>query len=496
MAVAVDTEFETVIGLEVHCQLLTRSKMFCGCSAAYSGAEPNTHVCPVCLGLPGVLPVINEQAIEYIAMTGLALNCTIAPFSKFDRKNYHYPDLMKGYQVSQFDLPVCKNGWLEVEVDGVKRRLGITRVHMEEDTARLLHRTDAATGEGYSLVDVNRSGSPLMEIVSEPDMRTPEEARQYLIALRQILRYIGVSEANMEEGNFRCDANVSLRPRGQEAFGAKVEVKNMNSFRAVHDALVYEEKRQAEALRAGQVIRQETRGWIDERGVTVSQRSKEDADDYRYFPEPDLPPMRFSDEYVATLKAKLPELPAAKRERFVRELGLSAVDAATLCESRERADYFEAVLAAVGGERERAARLACNWVLGEVGRWTNAVTGREISELPVRPEGLAELIRLVEDGKVTSNVAKEVFEKMAQSGASAAAIVEASGLGQISGAEELRDAVRRAIAANDKAVADYRAGKEASVKFLIGQVMRETKGRANPQVVQDLMLEELAVANA
>ena len=295
MTTAAATEFETVIGLEVHCQLLTKSKMFCGCSADYSGAEPNTHTCPVCLGMPGVLPVINEKAIEYIAMTGLALNSTIAPFSKFDRKNYHYPDLMKGYQVSQFDLPVCVGGWLDVEVEGKTRRLGITRVHMEEDTARLMHRTDEATGEGYSLVDVNRSGTPLMEIVSEPDMRTAEEARQYLIALRQILRYIGVSEANMEDGNFRCDANVSLRRWGAPEFGAKVEVKNMNSFRAVHDAIAFEELRQAKAIRAGETIRQETRGWVDERNETVSQRSKEDADDYRYFPEPDLPPLRFSD---------------------------------------------------------------------------------------------------------------------------------------------------------------------------------------------------------
>ncbi len=490
MPTAIATEFETVIGLEVHCQLLTRSKMFCGCSADYSGAEPNTHVCPVCLGLPGVLPVINEQAIEYIAMTGLALNSTIAPFSKFDRKNYHYPDLMKGYQVSQFDLPVCLGGWLDVEVEGKTRRLGITRVHMEEDTARLMHRTDPATGEGYSLVDVNRSGTPLMEIVSEPDMRTPEEARQYLMALRQILRYIGVSEANMEEGNFRCDANVSLRRWGAKEFGAKVEVKNMNSFRAVHDAIAFEEIRQADAIRNGETIRQETRGWVDERGVTVSQRSKEDADDYRYFPEPDLPPLRFSDEYIARLRGRLPELPAAKRERFTT-LGLNVQEAQALSETRERAAYFEGVMAALGLEPGRSAKLAANWVLGEVGRWTNT-SNRDVADLPVTPVELAKLVLLVETGKVTANVAKEVFEQMAESGRTAQEIVESSGLAQISGEDELRVVARAVIAANEKAVADYRAGKEASIKFLIGQVMKETRGRANPQVAHQLITEELA----
>jgi aspartyl-tRNA(Asn)/glutamyl-tRNA(Gln) amidotransferase subunit B len=491
MTTATATEFETVIGLEVHCQLLTKSKMFCGCSADYSGAEPNTHTCPVCLGMPGVLPVINERAIEFIAMTGLALNSTISPFSKFDRKNYHYPDLMKGYQVSQFDLPVCVGGWLDVEVEGETRRLGITRVHMEEDTARLMHRTDAATGEGYSLVDVNRSGTPLMEIVSEPDMRTPEEARQYLIALRQILRYIGVSEANMEDGNFRCDANVSLRRWGAPEFGAKVEVKNMNSFRAVHDAIAFEELRQADALRKGETIRQETRGWVDERNETVSQRSKEDADDYRYFPEPDLPPLRFSNAYVAGLRARLPELPAARRDRFATVFGLSATDAQTLTESRDRADYFEAVVTQLALESARAARLAANWVLGEVGRWTN-VGNRDMTDLPITPGELAKLIRLAEDGKITGAIAKEVFEEMAQSGRPALEIVEGAGLGQISGEDELRAVARSVIAANGKAVSDYRAGKDASIKFLIGQMMRETKGRANPQVAQQLITEELA----
>jgi aspartyl-tRNA(Asn)/glutamyl-tRNA(Gln) amidotransferase subunit B len=486
---AVATDFETVIGLEVHCQLLTRSKMFCSCSADYSGAGPNTHVCPVCLGMPGVLPVINEQAIEFITMTGLALHCKIAEFSKFDRKNYHYPDLMKGYQVSQYDLPICYGGWLDVAVDGYVRRVGVTRVHMEEDTARLLHRTDAATGEGYSLVDVNRSGTPLMEIVSEPDMRTPAEAREYLVRLRQILRYIGVSDANMEEGNFRCDANISLRPRGTVPFGSKVEVKNMNSFRAVHDALVFEEIRQAEVLDSGGRIPQETRGWIDDRAETVSQRSKEDANDYRYFPEPDLPPLRLGRDYVERLRSSLPELPEARRLRFV-SLGLNEHEAATLTEARDRADYYEQLSAAIGLDPARSAKLAANWMLGEIGRWMN-VAGREIGDLPATPEKVAELVRLVEDGKITAAVAKEVFEKMAASGGSATSIVASSGLGTMSGDGELTGIVRNVIAANERAVADYRAGKEAAIKFLIGQVMRETRGRATPQSAQAILQREL-----
>jgi aspartyl-tRNA(Asn)/glutamyl-tRNA(Gln) amidotransferase subunit B len=487
---AVATRYETVIGLEVHCQLLTKSKMFCGCSADYSGAEPNTHVCPVCMGMPGVLPVINEQAIEYIVMTGLALNCTITPFSKFDRKNYPYPDLMKGYQISQYDLPVCQHGWLDIAPEGEEpRRVGITRVHMEEDTARLLHRTDAVSGEGYSLVDVNRSGTPLMEIVSEPDMRTPAEARDYLVKLRQILRYIGVSEANMEDGNFRCDANVSLRPVGTTAFGTKVEVKNMNSFRAVHDAIAFEQVRQAEVLDAGGTIIQETRGWVDERNVTVSQRTKEHANDYRYFPEPDLPPLKLGEPYVAAVRAGLPELPAARRARFA-SLGLSDHEAATLTEDRSRADYFEAVADAIGGEAARSAKLGANWVLGEVGRWLNE-SHKEISEFPLSPKQLAELARLVEQGKVTSNVGKEVFEQMVASGKSATEIVEASGLAQISGEGELVGAARTAIANNPKAVADYRSGKTGTIMFLVGQVMRETRGRANAEVVKALLEKEL-----
>lgn len=487
---AVATDFETVIGLEVHVQLDTRSKMFCPCSADYSGAEPNTHVCPVCLGMPGVLPVINEQAIKYIVMTGLALNCEIAPFSKFDRKNYPYPDLMKGYQISQYDLPLCRGGWLDVSVDGETARVGLTRIHMEEDTARLLHREGAAGGDGYSLVDVNRSGTPLMEIVTEPDIRSPEQARQFLIKLRQVLRYIGVSRANMEEGQMRCDANISLRPRGSLAFGTKVEIKNMNSFRAVHDALRFEQRRQAEILSAGGTVIQETRGWNDERQATVGQRTKEEADDYRYFPDPDLPPLRLATSFVDELRAQLPELADSRRARYLA-LGLSEFEADTLSESRDRSDYFEAVQAALSGlEPARAAKVAANWVLGEVNRWCNE-TGRDVAGFPVAPDALAGLALKLERKEITGTVAKQVFEEMVATGKDAATIVEEAGLGSVDAAEELAGIVRQVIATNAKAVADYRAGKETAVKFLVGQVMRETRGRANAQVVQQVVKEQL-----
>jgi aspartyl-tRNA(Asn)/glutamyl-tRNA(Gln) amidotransferase subunit B len=485
----VATDFETVIGLEVHVHLTTASKMFCGCSADYAGAEPNTHVCPVCLGMPGTLPVINERAIEYIVMAGLALNCEIAEFSKFDRKNYPYPDLMKGYQISQYDLPICRNGWLDLEVDGERRRVRIQRVHMEEDTAKLIHRQDPVTGERYSLIDVNRSGVPLVEIVSYPDIRSPAEARAYLVKLRQLLRYVGVSRANMEEGDFRCDANISLRPRGSEQLGAKVEIKNMNSFRAVFEALSFEERRQAELLAAGGSVVQETRGWDDERKVTVPQRTKEEASDYRYFPEPDLPPLRLSREWVEQIRQRLPELPDAKRARFT-SYGLSEYEAALLSEERARADYFERLMAALEGEPARRAKVAANWMLGEVARWLNEREA-EMEAFPVPPERLAELAMLVERGTITGQVAKKVFEEMAATGEAADAIVERAGLAQISAADELRGLVRKVIEANPKAVADYRAGKEAAVKFLIGQVMRETRGRANPQLVHELLTEEL-----
>src|SRR5438105_3348821 len=359
----IDIDFEVVIGLEVHSQLLTKSKMFCSCSTDYAYAAPNTHVCPVCMGMPGVLPVINQQAVAYTIMTALALNCSIPEFSKFDRKNYPYPDLMKGYQISQYDIPLSRHGYLTFEHNGQTRKIGITRVHLEEDTARLLHHGR------YSLVDINRSGTPLMEIVSEPDMRSPEEARLYMQRLREILVYLGVSSGRMEEGSLRCDANISVRPRGEKELGVKTEVKNMNSFRSVERALEYEAQRQITMARAGEPIYQETRGWVETKGITVPQRSKEQAHDYRYFPEPDLPPLVISRAWVEELRAQLPELPDARRARYKSEYGLSAQDANVLTEDKALGDYFEQVVAALPAQNRVArARAAANLTLNDVAR--------------------------------------------------------------------------------------------------------------------------------
>ncbi|MBN2238260.1 MAG: Asp-tRNA(Asn)/Glu-tRNA(Gln) amidotransferase subunit GatB [Dehalococcoidales bacterium] len=487
-------EYETIIGLEVHAQLKTKSKMYCRCSVDYADAPPNTHVCPVCMGMPGVLPVINSQAVEYTIMTGLALNCSISEYTKFDRKNYPYPDLVKGYQISQYDEPFCLGGYLNIEADGKERKIGITRVHLEEDVSKLVHRT-LPDGTSYSLVDVNRSGCPLMEVVSEPDMRSPEEARQYLMKLRTILRYIEVSNANMEEGSFRCDANISLRPVGTTEFGSKVEVKNMNSFRGVFGALSYEVIRQTKALEKGERLVQETRGWDEEKQVTVSQRSKEYAHDYRYFPEPDLPPITLSRERVESIRVKLPELPDAKRARFMEEYGLSPYEAELLTASRDMADYEEAFIAAAestGGSREECARLGSNWILGEVGRILNADT-IDISGFSekVSAAGLARLTALNAEGKVSAATAKSMLEEMYKTGKDADTLLKEGDRSQISDTSQIEDAIAQSIAANEQAVADYKAGKEAAVKFLVGQVMKVTRGRANPQLVNELMKKKL-----
>ncbi len=482
------TTYEVVIGLEVHSQLLTSSKMFCACSSDYTRAAPNSHVCPVCLGMPGVLPVINRAAVEKTVMTALALNCEIPAHAKFDRKNYPYPDLMKGYQISQYDMPLSKDGWLMIEMaDGTERRIGITRVHLEEDTAMSRHVVDG-DGETMSLVDVNRSGVPLMEIVSEPDIRSPEEARLYLVKLRQILRYIGASKANMEEGNFRCDANVSLRPAGSTTLGAKVEVKNMNSFRSVVRALEFEVERQTEVLSAGGVVAQETRGWVEGgEGHTVSQRSKEQAHDYRYFPEPDLPPLALSAAWIAGVRARLPELPEAKRGRFVREYGLGIYDANLLTDTRARADYFEAAVAATGAGRAKAVS---NWMLNDMARLQTAA-GRDIEDVAVRPEALTGLIALVESGAITSSAARSVFERMFVTGAPPDEVVAELGLTPMGGDDELLTAIEAAIAANPKAVADFHAGKTAALQSLVGGVMKQTRGRANPERTRELLHSRL-----
>jgi aspartyl-tRNA(Asn)/glutamyl-tRNA(Gln) amidotransferase subunit B len=482
-------DYETIIGLEVHAQLLTKSKMFCRCSTDYIDAAPNTHVCQVCLGMPGVLPVINQQALEYAVMTALALNCAIPEYTKFDRKNYPYPDLMKGYQISQYDAPLAIGGWIDIELEGRENRIGITRVHLEEDTAKLTHRT-TPKGESYSLVDVNRAGVPLMEIVGEPDLRSPEEARQFLMKLRTILQFLGVSSGNMEEGSFRCDANISLRPEGSTD-SVKVEVKNMNSFKAVYRALEYEEERQRRAIEEGERLIQETRGWVDERGVTVSQRSKEYAHDYRYFPEPDLPPLVFSRQWVEELRSRLPELPEERRDRFVRQYELSRYDASLLTASKAMADFFEHCLGLIEEPKlKKMAKAVSNWMSGDFTRLLHA-TDTEIGDSRVTPEHLVAMLDLIDNGTLSGAAAKAVFEEVFNTGKQAAEIIAERGLTQISDAQEIDGIVSRVIATNTQAVSDFKKGKEQALTFLVGQVMRETKGRANPSLVNKLLKESL-----
>ena len=473
--------FETIIGLEVHAQLQTRTKMFCGCATNYQNAPANTHVCPVCLGMPGSLPVANRDAIQYVMMTALALHCELPPHTRFDRKNYFYPDLMKGYQISQYDAPIGRNGWLDIEMKGRVKRIGITRVHLEEDVAKSFHMGS------HSLIDVNRSGVPLMETVSEPDMRSPEEAREYLVILRSLLRYLGVSTGNMEEGSFRCDANISLRPVGTTAFGAKVEVKNMNSFRGVYRALKHEQERQAEILCAGGTLRQETRGWLDGEGVTLLQRTKEFAEDYRYFPEPDLPPLLLDREWVSTIQARMPERPDERRLRFVSDYGVPPQDASTLVSSRPLAEFFEECVMLSGPAR---GRTIANWLLGDVSRLINA-DGIAVCDCPITPPGIVALVNLIDQGMLGGPAAKTVLEEMYRTGKRPEAVIEEMNLGQMHGSDELTSAIRQVIADNPKAAADYKAGKEQSITFLTGQLMRLTRGRADPATARSLLVEEL-----
>ena len=486
-------DWEPVIGLEVHAQLLTKSKMFCSCPADYQDTDPNTGVCPVCLAMPGVLPVINKQAVEHVIRTGLALNCSIGEFAQFDRKNYSYPDLMKGYQISQYENPISYGGWMVIDSDGEPRKVGITRAHLEEDVAKLQHARDGA-GEGYALMDVNRAGVPLMEVVGEPDLRSPEEARQYLTKLRSILQYIGVSTADMEQGSFRCDANVSVRPRGSTEYGVKVEVKNMNSLRAVVRSLEYEIQRQIEVLEGGGAVSQETRGWLEDRGVTVSQRSKEYANDYRYLPEPDLPPLLISREWVDEVRAGLPELPDERRERLQRDYSLSPYDASLLTANRRTADYFEEAVAVRGlaGEALQVrAKAVANLVNSELARLLN-LASIEIWESKVAAPALSELVDLIDDRTVSTTQAKQVLEEMFESGDSPRKIVEAKGLSQVTDEGAILTAVQEALDNNPQAVEDYLGGKENAAKFLVGQVMKATRGRAAPGVVNQLLEEQLA----
>ncbi len=479
-------EFETVVGLEIHAQLITNSKMFCGCSAAAFAGAPNANVCPICMGMPGVLPVINREAVRQAVRVALALHGEIQAESTFDRKNYTYPDLPKGYQISQYDLPLSRGGFVVVMTEQGERTVGITRVHMEEDTGRSLHRTHA-DGTGYSLVDLNRAGVPLLEIVSEPDMRSAEEARQYLETLRDILRYIGASTGNMEEGALRCDANISLRLHGTEAFGAKVEIKNVNSFRGVYRAIQYEVQRQATVLRAGGTLPQETRGWSEERGVTLPQRTKEFADDYRYFPEPDLPTLVLTDAFIAEARASLPELPDVRRHRYAADFGINASDSRTLSASREIGDYFEAIIG--GADNPRRIALAAALVTND---WLTLRNERGLA-LADAPSSAAVggLIGLIERGTISRNTAKEVFVAMVETRQSAEAIVEERGLAQQNDQTAILAMIERAIADNPKMVADYRKNPNA-INALVGQVMKMSRGTANNQVVRELMIQRLA----
>jgi aspartyl-tRNA(Asn)/glutamyl-tRNA(Gln) amidotransferase subunit B len=474
-------EYEAVIGLEVHAELMTDSKMFCGCSAEYHGAEPNTQVCPVCLGMPGSLPVINERAVELTVRTALALHCEIAGFAKFDRKNYHYPDLPKGYQISQYDMPLSRNGWLEIEVDGQVKRIGVRRVHLEEDTAKLTHVNDS------SLVDFNRSGVPLMEIVSEPDIRSSEEAREYATRLRQLLRWIDVSTGDMEAGALRIEPNISVRPRGSEELRTRTEIKNLNSIRAVAQALEYEIQRQIDVVESGGTIIQQTLGWDEARGITVPQRSKELAEDYRYFPEPDLPPLVLTPAWIQGVREALPELPEERRRRYMESYGLSSYDAGVLTVNAATGAYFERAVQAYQGDPKTIA----NWVTGELFRVLNE-TATPIEESPIQPEALAELLQVVDDGTLSVSKAKDVFGAMVETGKGARAIVDERGLRQISDEDQLLAVIDRVIQDNPQPVADYLNGKERAIAFLIGQVMRETRGQANPGLVRPLLEKCLA----
>ncbi|MFZ5642115.1 MAG: Asp-tRNA(Asn)/Glu-tRNA(Gln) amidotransferase subunit GatB [Bacillota bacterium] len=476
-------KYEAVIGLEVHVELKTNTKIFCSSSTEFGG-DPNTHVCPVCLGLPGVLPVLNREVLEYAIRVGLAINCKIAGFSKFDRKNYYYPDLPKNYQISQYDLPIAENGYLDIRIDDADKRIGITRVHMEEDAGKLVHQGTISTTP-YSLVDYNRTGVPLVEIVSEPDMRTPEEARAYLEKLKAIIQYTGVSDCKMEEGSLRCDANISVRPAGSDKLGIKTEIKNMNSFRALQRALRYEIERQIEVLEEGGRIVQETRTWDEAKGITLSMRSKEQAHDYRYFPDPDLVPVIIDSEWVERVRSALPELPDQRKARYVEELGLPEYDASVITSTKELADFFEACLKGYAN-----AKAVSNWVMGDLSRLLNAAN-MDITDCRIKPEQLADMLKLMEKGTISGKIAKTVFEEMFETGKNPEEIVKQKGLVQISDEGAIAAVIDEVIASNPKVVEDFRVGKEKAIGFLVGQVMKSTRGKANPEIVNKMLRERI-----
>ena len=471
-------DYEVIIGLEVHAELSTNTKMYCNCSTSF-GADPNTHCCPICTGMPGVLPVLNEKVVEYAVKAGLATNCEISRFSKQDRKNYFYPDLPKAFQTSQYDLPLCIGGHLDINVGGEKKRIGITRIHIEEDAGKLIH--DAYTGD--TLVDMNRCAVPLIEIVSEPDIRSAEEAVAYMQTLKSILEYLDVCDCKMQEGSLRCDVNLSVRPVGQKEFGTRTETKNLNSFKAIQNSIEFEIKRQIEEVENGGTIYQETRRWDDAKGIGYAMRSKEDAHDYRYFPEPDLAPIVLSDDYINNIKENLPEMPHVKKERYIQEFSLPEYDADILTSSIKSANFFEAANAICNNPKAVA-----NWIMGDFARMLNEKE-IEINESKVTPENLAELISLIDKGTISSKIAKQVFEDMFESGENAKDIVQKKGLVQMSDEGAIKAIVEKVVEANPQSVADYKAGKDRAIGFLVGQIMKETKGKANPQIVNKLLLE-------
>ncbi|BAU11295.1 aspartyl/glutamyl-tRNA amidotransferase subunit B [Leptolyngbya sp. NIES-3755] len=492
------TQYEAIIGLETHCQLNTETKIFSDSSTQFT-TDPNVHIDPVCMGMPGVLPVLNQKVLEYAVKAGLALNCQIAPYSKFDRKQYFYPDLPKNYQISQYDLPIAEHGWLEIEITDDKgkplldengkartKRIGITRLHMEEDAGKLVHGgSDRLSGSTYSLVDYNRAGVPLCEIVSEPDMRTGQEAAEYAQELRRIMLYLGVSDGNMQEGSLRCDVNVSVRPVGQEEFGVKVEIKNMNSFSAIQKAIDYEIERQTAAIENGEKIIQETRLWEEGAQRTISMRIKEGSSDYRYFPEPDLGPIEVAPEQLEEWRLQLPELPYQKRHRYEGELGLSPYDARILTDDRAIAEYFEATIAAKANPK-----LAANWIMGDISAYLNNEK-LSITQLALKPETLAELIGLIEDGTISNKIGKDVLPELLQTGGSAKELIEKKGLIQISDAGAIESAIDAVLAANPTELEQYRAGKTKLLGFFVGKVMKETGGRADPKLTNQLLAKKL-----
>lgn len=475
--------FETVIGLEVHVELKTKSKIFCSCANEF-GAEPNTNVCPICAGFPGMLPVLNEQAVNYAIKSGLALNCEIADYCKFDRKNYFYPDLPKAYQISQYDLPICKQGYLDIEINGESKRISITRAHLEEDAGKLVHQ-GTISSTPFSLVDLNRSGVPLLEIVSEPDMRSAQEAREYMEKLRSLLLFAGVSDCKMEEGSLRCDANVSVRPYGQQEFGTRAEIKNLNSFRSLEKAIEYEVKRQIEAIEEGEKIVQETRTWEEDQQITRSMRSKEDAHDYRYFPDPDLPPLKISRERLAEIKGSMPEMPDAARERLKLDYGLSDYDAKLLTLTPDYLAFFDECC-----KYYQDAKTIANWIMGEYNKLLKAHS-LEILQSKIKPLLLTDMLKLVDGGKISGKMAKEVFAFMFETGRAAEEIIQEQGLAQISDEDTLRAIVKEVIENNPMAVEDYHNGKKKATGHLMGQIMQRTRGQANPALVNKLLVEEL-----